>query len=254
MKAAVIFAMACVAIAVASCSSRPSQKERLVTIIDMGTSNRIEIGHLLGVVNQHSPKIIGLDFFLLPDSLAIDSVLVKEITSAKNLVQIVSLHTTSVEYNDWDSLEISHPKFVVKKHGFGNVTTEDSVLIAELPMKQSLGTQDIYAFGYVVAHHSFGVSSKYKDNGYKEFSLDLDFGNYQLIRNHDLLSGNFNKEDITDKIVLIGYIGDNNDYFYLDDSKARKVNSVEVHAAIIDEILARNPRPEKTHISFLPRN
>lgn len=47
----------------------------------------------------------------------------------------------------------------------------------------------------------------------------------------------FRKQDLNDKIVIMGYLGEKEDFFYLDHRKTKKVNGVEIHAAIVEEIL-----------------
>jgi CHASE2 domain-containing sensor protein len=106
-------------------------------------------------------------------------------------------------------------------------------------MRQIFNSKHIYSFSYVIAHNSFGVKDKNKDTGEKEVKLSFNkLGkNYKLITKDELLSGEVKKEDLTNKIVIMGYIGDKEDYFYMDKGKTKKVNGVEVHAAIIDEII-----------------
>ena len=133
---------------------------------------------------------------------------------------------------------MSHPKFKVLNYGFANITSEDSVLVKELPMQQLFRDRTVYAFSYVIAQNSFGVKPKYLDTGNKDLELDLKLGrNYKLITRQDLTAGNFKKEDLNDKIVLLGYIGEKEDFFYLDKEKKKKIKGVEIQAAIIDEII-----------------
>lgn len=124
-------------------------------------------------------------------------------------------------------------------YGFANITTEDSVFVRELPMQQLFRERTVYAFSYVIAQNSFGVKPKYQDTGNKDLELSLNgLGkNYKLITRQDLATGNFKKEDLNDKIVLLGYIGSKQDFFYLDKKKRKRINGVEIQAAIIDEIV-----------------
>ena len=214
-------------------------REPVITIIDIGQNNRIELGRQLREIKKYSPKIIALDFYLVPDSLDRDSVLMKELMTIKNTVQIVGLHDQHGPDYTWSTLEESNSKFKVSNHGFANLTTEDSILVKELPMRQSFNSKHIYSFSYAVAENSFGVKDKFRNTGDKEQKLKLNgLGrNYKLITRDELFSGKVNAEDIKDKIVIMGYIGGKEDYFYLDKRKTKRINGVEIHAAIIDEII-----------------
>jgi len=223
------------------------ERRPIITIVNIEQSNRITLGQQLRIIKKYSPKIIALDFYLVPDSLGRDSILVKELATAKNTVQVVGLHNKREVKRSgfiWDSLEVSHSKFKVADQGFANLASEDSVLAKELPMVQNfLGTDrrmtPIYSFSYVVAQNSFGVRTKFKKEKWRTFGFNLDqLGkNYKLITKDQLFSGDFKKEDLADKIMIMGYMGDKEDFLYTDSSKRRKINGVEVHAAIIDEII-----------------
>jgi len=232
--------------ALTSCSppnSQPPPKDHLVTIIDIGKSDRLELGRMIRIIKQHSPKIIGLDFFLVPDSLAKDSILVKELSTTPNIVQVVGLYSSSGLYNDFDSIKLNHPKFGVTKHGFDNLTTEDSIFIPEMPMQQSYGAEDIHAFSYVIAENSFGVNDEFKDHGYDEVPMRFHYYlgiRYDLITNRGLLSGNFKKDQIDGKIVLMGYMHGNENFYYTDLRRSMKIYGVEIHAALIEELIRRD--------------
>jgi hypothetical protein len=220
-----------------------SETDRLVTIVDIGNSDRLELGRMVRAIKKHSPRTIGIDFFLERDSLDKDTILVKELSGSKNIVQIVGLYSTSGLYNDFDSIRVSHQKFGITKHGFSGFTVQDSIFIPELPMRQRYKSEDIYAFSYVVAENSFGVSDKFKDHEYDEVPLRFHYYlgvKYNLIRNNDLLSGKFNKDDIAGKIVLMGYMRDNDDFYYTDMRRSMRINGVEIHAALIEELIRRN--------------
>jgi CHASE2 domain-containing sensor protein len=223
------------------CTSPKPPATSLITVVDIGHVDRLELGRMLRVIKSHSPKIIGLDFFLVPDSLDKDSILVKELHSASNVVQVVGLHSSTEIYNDWDSLEVSHQKFNVSEHGFDGLTADDSVFIPEQPLAQLYNGETINAFSYVVAKKSFRVKDQYKKVNYEEVDLPLDLeGHYRLIRHDELLSKTFSKADLEGKIVLMGYMGDDGDFYYVDKSHTRKINGMEIHAAIINELIHEN--------------
>jgi CHASE2 domain-containing sensor protein len=225
----------CLLVAV-SCNER---KDSVITIVNIGHSDRIEIGKQLALINKYGPRIIALDFYLVPDSLDRDSLLVNVLQSINNTVQVVGLHDLYEPSYLWDSLEVSNPKFKIAHHGFANLAVEDSVLIKELPMAQAFYLKQIHSFSYMVAKNSIGVKEKFKNTGVEDVDFDLgELGkNYNLITTEQLFSGKFRKEELKDKIVLVGYVGEDEDWFYTNDEKTKKINGIEVHAAIIEELL-----------------
>lgn len=213
----------------------------MITIVDIGNNDRLELGKQLRVINKYSPKLIALDFFLVPDSLGHDTILVKEINNARMIIQGVGLHWSNSRWygSGWDSLDISNPKFNATEFGFLNLAGEDSVLVKELPMMQPFGTIPIYSFSYMIARNSYGVNKQFIAKNYEPIKLELKgLGrNYRLISRKDLVKGNFRLKDFKNKIVIMGYIGGKEDYLYLNKEKKQKVNGVEVHAAIVEEIM-----------------
>lgn len=213
--------------------------EPIITIVDTGEHDRITLGKQLRIINRHAPRVVALDFFLVPDSAGVDSILVKELAGAKKTILAAGLHNPLGSSDAWDSLELSHPKFKSSAYGFVNLSQEDSVLRRELPMQQFFRSQPVYAFSYVVADNSFGVKPGYRNRGSDYLELPInDFKDYKLITSSELLSGEFDKSDIKDKIVIMGYIGKKEDFMYI-DKKLPKVNGVEIHAAIINELVDR---------------
>lgn len=223
--------------ALLSCTPR----KPIITIVDIGRNNRLEIGRQLRIINKYTPKLIALDFFLGQDSLGRDSILVKEMNRSTVIIQGVGLHQTRNyrRRNGWDSLDISNPKFRTTEFGFLNLTTEDSVLVNELPMMQSFGRIPVYAFAYVIAQKSYGVKQQFIRESPEPINLELrNLGNnYKFISIKNLASGNFEPDDLRNRIVLMGYVGDKEDFNYTDKGKTRKINGVEVHAAIVEELL-----------------
>ncbi len=214
-------------------------KEDLITIVDIGKNDRIKIGKQLRIINGFSPELVALDFYLVPDSLEKDTIIVKELAKIHNTVQVVGLYNFHEELDTWDSLNVSHSKFKVTDRGYSNLIGDNSVVDGTLPMQQSYLDKEYYSFAYVIAKNSFGVKSKYRDSGREEVGFDLDDvkGNYTLISSDDLFSGNFRPEDLTGKIVIMGYMGEAEDFFYVDRLRTEKVNGVEIHAAIVSELI-----------------
>jgi hypothetical protein len=211
-----------------------------ITIINIGHANRIGIANQLKIINQSSPRVIGLDILLVKDSLDIDVSLSNEIKRCKSLVVGFNLQNEFFNHM-WDSLEMNHPKFNHWVGGYLNLsTTDDDVLIKELPLRQYYKDSIVCAFSYTVAYlyDLSKVNSEYKKGFYyQSFSDNVFNRKFKVINANELLSNNFNKNDLKDKIVLMGYIGKDEDYYYLDEDKSIGINGVEVHASIIEQLL-----------------
>jgi CHASE2 domain-containing sensor protein len=217
------------------------EKESVITIVNIEHLDRSGIAKQLKIIDQYAPKVIGLDFLLTTDSLNKDTLLSKVISNSKNMVQASRLHNYDERLNRWDSIEKYHPKFRFGDYAFSNITTtDDSVFVRELPMRQYYRNETVFAFSYLIAsnYDSRRVNEKYK-NGDKDFYFDKSSfeRHFKLISVKDLMTGNFDKNDLKDKIVLLGHVGDNEDMFYLDDKGKGRISGVEIHASIIEQII-----------------
>jgi CHASE2 domain-containing sensor protein len=220
-----------------------TEKESVtITIVDIGHLDRVGIAKELRIINKYSPRVIGLDFLLTYDSLEKDNQLVDAISKANNLVITTMLHNNDPnDITKWDSLEQYHEKFKFNAHGFSNLTiTDDSVIVHELPMRQYYRDEIEFAFSYMVAnkYDSDKINSKYKNED-KDFSFDKgSFGHYfKVVSIKDLMMENFDKSDITDKIVLMGHISNTENSFYMDDKRTKKISGTEIQASVIREIM-----------------
>lgn len=215
-------------------------KPHPVTIVAIGHSSRTQLGQQIQVLSKYEPRILGLDFFLVPDSLNGDTAIVNALNRITNTIQVVGLHTYYEMFQAWDSLEISHPKFLVGGIGYANLSSVDSVILSENPMSQRWHDSTIHSFGYAVALASEGISNSHRHESDSSIKLDMRTlrQNYNLIMPEQVLSGTFNPDLVKGKIVLMGYLGDDDDYFYLDSLRHSKINGVEVHAALINKLLA----------------
>src|SRR5688572_33487782 len=95
-----------------------ADRDPTITIVDIGYNDRIELGKQLRIIKQYAPKIVAFDFYLFADSLNKDSILVKELKTLKNGVQIVGLYDLYEPDDIWDDLKVSHPKFRIANYGF----------------------------------------------------------------------------------------------------------------------------------------
>ena len=218
------------------------KNDAIITIVDIAKLDRNGVAKELSIINKYSPKVIGLDFLLTTDSLQKDVLLAKELSKTKHLVAATMLHNNDEKMtNRWDSLEQYHPKFRFGTSGFSNITTtDDTVIVNELPMRQYFKNDRIYAFSYMVAkmYDEERIKSKYKNDDRDFLFAEGTLGRrFKVISVKELLSGNFDKNDLKGKIVLLGHVSDSEDSFYLDETKTKKISGVELHASFIREIL-----------------
>ena len=222
------------------CCSRKPERAPIITIINIGNADRIELGKMIRAVKQYKPRLIAMDFYLVPDSADRDTVLVSELATIDNTVQIVALHDVMNHDDVWDSLETNHPKFEVTNHGFSNLLGDGRFFAKALPLKQTFNTIEVYASSYVVAKNAFGVKQEFLDPD--EEAVELEFENieknYTRVDRSNLLSGKVNPADIEGKIVLFGYLGKKEDLVWI-RGEDQNYNGVEVHAAIIEELSLR---------------
>lgn len=214
----------------------------IITIVDIGHLDRKGIAQELAIINKYSPKVIGLAFLLTTDSLLKDSSLSLALSKTRNLVESSTLHNNDeVMIHNWDSLEMYHIKFRFGNHGFSNITiTDDSVIVAELPMRQYYQNEPIHAFSYMVAkmYNEELIGSRYRN-----YDQDIAFSrgtigrHFKIISAKDLLAENFSRNDLADKIVLMGHASGREDSFYLSRRTAERISGVEIQASFIMAIL-----------------
>jgi CHASE2 domain-containing sensor protein len=219
------------------------ERESVITIVDIGYLDRNGIAQELNIINQHSPKIVGLDFLLTTDSLDKDTNLEEAIANTRNVVQAVVLHDFIERSNYWEDLEVPHSKFRHGNIGFSNFTiTDDSICVPGLPMRQYHNETLVYAFSYAIAKNSFGVKAHAEAHHEHEIK-DLYFpqnaiGRYfKVLSMKDLLTGNFKESDFKNKIVLMGHVTDNESSFFQNRERTRRISGVEIQASFIERIL-----------------
>jgi CHASE2 domain-containing sensor protein len=212
----------------------------VITIIDIAHLDRIGIAKQLQIINKYAPKVVALDFMLTTDSLQKDELLRSELIRVKNLIQTSILHEYIDELNYWDSLETYHAKFEQRSMGFSNIAiSNDSVFIPKLPMRQHYRDREIKSLCYVIAERSFGVNpafnARHDDDFY--FARSKIGKLFKVITAGQLLSENFNKNDLDGKIVILGHVSDKDDGFFIDKERTKRISGVEIQASLVYQIL-----------------
>jgi CHASE2 domain-containing sensor protein len=220
------------------------QQDQYITIVDIASLDRIGLARQLEIINECSPKAVALYFMLTTDSLEKGERLVRALSNVKNLVQGTILHNFVDHEDYWDSLETNHSKFGLSPGGFLNITsnTEKPYIISpEMPLEETYKDVRVPSFSYAIALQTYGVNSRYKKTGPMRYDNVQGFiGRYfKIITSNELLERNFDKDDLRDKIVIMGYIGDDEDLFYLDNARTRKINGVEIQASFVRAVMQR---------------
>jgi CHASE2 domain-containing sensor protein len=220
---------------------KKSDPSMMITIVDIAYLDRVGIANLLEIINKYSPKVVGLDFMLTTDSLTKDELLKEQLAQVKNLVQSSILHGYRDTFNYWDSLETYHSKFGHRDAGFTNITiSADSVFVPELPMRQYYRDQEVMSLSYVIAERAFGVDAAFRDGQDRDFYFDQSkIGKYfTVITPEQLLEEKFNSSDLDGKIVILGHVSDDEDCFFIDTEKTRRISGVEIQASLVSQILS----------------
>lgn len=244
-----------------------------IVIINIADLHRDEIAQQVHIINQCHPKVIGVDSFfrkLKPKHPEGDSLLAKAFGEVENLV-LVSKLLYSDSLKTFDSLETSHPLFMKNAMtGSANLLTEgDSSLRTARTFSPFDTINGGRRKGWVESFFAVKIAELYRPGSLKlvesrgnELETILYRGNiygtkakFASIDAHDILEGNFLPEFLTNKIVLMGYMGkelgisenvwDEDKFFTpLNDKYVGKavpdMYGIVVHANIISMILNRH--------------
>jgi CHASE2 domain-containing sensor protein len=235
--------------------------------------NRARLAQMINIINQHNPKVIGIDMFfwsLSSDTLG-DLALAEAYSKVKNLVMVTKFQEDiETEENTWEI--ISHPSFISNATlGFANLNTEaakqdDFKVCRSFPPKRVVEGEEAIAFAVQIANQVDPEKTKRfleRDNewetiNYKGNIIDVhkatDFGGkFGFLDWDDVMEENFEPDMIKDKIIIFGETGENmfdtswDDKFFtpLNRSYAGKTNpdmyGVVIHANIVGMILDEDP-------------
>ncbi|MBL3655076.1 CHASE2 domain-containing protein [Fulvivirga sediminis] len=247
-----------------------------IVVVNIGYLSRAQLAHEISIINKYDPKIVGVDVFfdgLKADTLG-DVLLSRVLGEVDSLVLVSELLQTAqlaMEHpgdEHFDSLHISHEIFNSNAHyGFSNLftdaeTQEDFKTCRAFPPQRKVRKEREESFAVKIAQlYSPQKASKFlkRDNSlevinYRGNIIDpfttTDYPNrFYALDVEDVLNEKFEPGLIKDKIVLLGYMGEDffdtswDDKFFtpLNKKYAGKANpdmyGVVVHANIISMIL-----------------
>ena len=244
-----------------------------IVIVNIGNLNREGIAKQLDIIEQHNPMVIGIDAFFrqLQDPYQ-DSLLEASLNQIKNLVLVTKLNHYDSEKMVFDTLETSNPKFLNNAElGFANLITpakeQDNFKVCRsfsgIEWTDS-GKQQLFALKLVEIFDPKAANQFYERQNPVELinyggnivranSKNSEFTNkFMVLDWMDVLEENFSPSVFEDKIVILGYLGEDlsdtswEDKLYtpLNMEYAGRTNpdmyGVVVHANILAMILNGN--------------
>jgi CHASE2 domain-containing sensor protein len=188
-----------------------------IVIVNIGNHNRALLAEQINRINEFEPKIIAIDAFFrsLKNPMA-DSMLAEALAKTKNLVLISETLKYNEESNTFDSLGTSHPMFNLNaRTGFANLVTEGKEEFKSARIfspKEMVNGKIEHAFGVEIAMLAYPEQTKKFLNRNNENEIINYTGNkqkYFVLDAMDLLDGRPIEVSLKDKIVLMGFMGEN---------------------------------------------
>jgi len=216
------------------------QSSTPITIVDIGSMDRTMLGLQIEKINKMNPRVLALDIFFYNDSLEKDMNLERAFSQISNGIQVTQLLDFKPESNQWDSIQTSHPKFNLGKAGYANLIIKvDRILDPIILLQQYSNNQVVSSFCYVIAESSYGVKKEYQNLIDKAFEIPVKHlgKGYEIINLQDLLSNNFDSDLIKDRIVMLGNVAENEDFYYVNSLKTRGLSGVEIHASYVSRLI-----------------
>lgn len=196
-----------------------------IVIINIGELDREGIAKQIEIINKCRPKVIGIDAFfydLKPENIRGDQLLAEAFLKTPNLVLVSKLFYHD-SLNIFDSLITSHSYFMKNvQTGSANLVTEGEEKFRtarvfspfdSIVKPNGKGWIEPFFAVKVAELYRSGSSSIVKSRG-NELETILFRGNiygvkakFPVIDAYDILDSNFLPEFLTNKIVLMGYLG-----------------------------------------------
>lgn len=220
-----------------------------IAIVNIGKSDRGKIAKIINLVEQYQPKVIGLDVLFQDDRDSLQDLFLRE--TIRNTDKLV----TACYLNPGDT-------FSVRKDFFDDVSQDKGYVNF---VSETIGTRRFYSPFEIVDHKKFpsftsAIVEKFDTKAFKELEnrhKAVEFINYSrrvdkylIIQPEELESDIVDPKSIKDKIVLLGYI--NNDQNDIEDKLFTPMNEkfygkvlpdmngIVVHANIISMELEGN--------------
>jgi CHASE2 domain-containing sensor protein len=243
------------------------RRDNNIVIVNIGYLDRSALARLVKTISDNNPKVIAADVFFSAenDSITIEGTheLSNQLKEIKNLV-VASSHQQTEDGQDF----IAGQSPLIKKHvkeGIVslNIATDDpeyGTVRSFEPISDINGVKHL-SFGFsvgamwdstVLTHVNEGeMMIKWYGYGYRNTLGDTS-SIFKTLDWHQIQTGDFNKADIENKIVLLGFLGDQigvysaTDQFYSPLNKKiigrslPDMYGVEIHANIIKMIIDKD--------------
>jgi CHASE2 domain-containing sensor protein len=228
-----------------SCS--PPVEETEIVIVNCGKLGRKKISNEIKAINEYGPKVLGIDVRFSKDSGTVDDDLIPELNKCKNLVMVQDLLDYDDRENSFKSHKTSAAKFTSNaKTGFGNIFTQEDSIVSHFDLYDNYTTSRISSFGLQVALLADSLKAqkflmREADNIVK-INFTSNAHRFRVIQPEELFNKSIDLNCLKDKIVLFGYIGDDEeDRFFINKGffpwSNTPIYGVTVHANIISTIL-----------------
>lgn len=244
-----------------------------IVIVNIGNLNREGIAKQIETINQYHPKVVGIDaFFRNPMDAYQDSVFNAALWNTDKLVLVTKLNHYNPITGVFDTLETSNPMFLENAHqGFANLITPASeqdnfkVCRSFTPIEFTReGEQQLFALKLAELYNAEAAARfknrkrsveliNYGGNVVRANNKNSEFTNkFMVLDWMDIFNENFVPSVFEDKVVILGYLGEDlwdsswEDKLYtpLNMEYAGRTNpdmyGVVIHANILAMILGEN--------------
>lgn len=239
----------------------PNADTNLV-LVNIGRLDRAGIAEEIKIINRFKPKVIGVDAaFRQPKSPEVDSALAQAFAEIENLVLVTGIHKPNKEAEQFDTLETSHPMFnQYAVTGFANLIVESEDIYKScrsFSPKELVNGKTELAFPVRIAQvYNPAITDKFFQRN-KKYEIINYRGNYYTgafyaLDVEDIFDPERDLSFIKDKIVLMGFMGENFSSRTLEDKLYTPLNEnyvgkahpdmygVVIHANSISMILGED--------------
>ncbi len=200
-----------------------------IVIVNIGNLNRQGIAQQIDIINEYHPKVVGIDaFFRQPTDNYQDSVLASVLWNTDKLVLVTKLNHYNSTTGKFDTLETSNPMFLENAQmGFANLITpakdQDNFKVCRsfTPIEYSNeGEQRLFALKLAELYDP-EAAKRFKDrqnnvelinyggNVVRTNNKNSEFTNkFTVLDWMDVFEENFVPSVFEDKVVILGYLGE----------------------------------------------
>jgi CHASE2 domain-containing sensor protein len=224
-----------------------------IVLVNIGNKDRKAIANMVGVLAEYHPSVIGLDVcFIEQKDLATDSILKAALHGSTPLVlasQLMYLHDTTTV----PEIQRTHPFFgVQRKEGYGSFLGQANRTVRYFqPYIQPKPDSLLYAFSTKMAkEHKPEAYAQLMQRGGRAEYINYRHTHFISIDADSVYVGHPGLEIIKGKVVLMGYLGDEDKPDRLEDLHLTPFNKsfgghsvpdmygVEIHAHILKMIFS----------------